>query len=63
MERTSTIKSRDDRDGRTAQRSGAPAPQSPAERGLTPSELHALHRSATLTAAQSQRRGVMPGKT
>jgi hypothetical protein len=29
--------------------------------GLTPSEVHAAQRSATLTAAQSRRRGVLPG--
>jgi hypothetical protein len=62
MDRTSTIKSRDDLDARTAQRTrAAVAPQPGGERDLTPSELHAAHRSATLTAAQSRRRGVMPG--
>jgi hypothetical protein len=62
MDRTSTIKSRDDRDSAAAQRRGAPAARRfAAERGLTPSELHAQHRSATLTAAQSRRRGVQPG--
>jgi hypothetical protein len=39
----------------------APAPDPPDESGLTPSEVHALRRSATLTAAQSRRRGVLPG--
>lgn len=61
MDRMSTIKSRDDLDARMAQRRGAAAAsQWPTERGLTPSEIHALHRSATLTAAQSRRRGVKP---
>ena len=33
----------------------------PADAGLTPSEVHAQERSATLTPAQSRRRGVLPG--
>jgi hypothetical protein len=39
----------------------AQAPDPPGESGLTPSEVHALRRSATLTPAQSRRRGVLPG--
>lgn len=40
---------------------GERAPVSPADAALTPAEVHAAQRSATLTAAQSRRRGVLPG--
>ncbi|HTN24746.1 MAG TPA: hypothetical protein VL120_12215 [Solirubrobacteraceae bacterium] len=40
---------------------GPPSSSPAAEQRLTPAEIHAQQRSATLTAAQSRRRGVLPG--
>ena len=40
---------------------GRETPSPPAAVGLTPSEVHAQERSATLTPAQSRRGGVLPG--
>jgi hypothetical protein len=59
MHRTKALKTRDQHDAQPRPRMTAPKPA--AEYGLTPSEVHALRRSATLTAAQSHRRGVLPG--